>query len=116
MSSVTCRPSQVDHQQICRAVSLGEDSNKCQVQDRRTELSNLSHKRDSLDLDDDLFIPDEDFNRLPPVPRPVKQSDILICRKVHGYSWNDLWNGMSRGSFKLRTGATSEHKSVPDYC
>ena len=94
----------MDHKHITRAVSLGENSKSAKVHVSKNKMKAAKEptQRDEASDDDYLvnentLMPDEQENeKAARKGQKVKETEILICRKVHGYSWNNLWNGMSR--------------------
>lgn len=85
---------------LTRTVSLGQDPVKAHV----TTQVVVEHGHQCYDMSNNIC--------------PVKNTDMMICRKIHGYSWNNLWNGIHRRrSFKVRsTNHSDDRTAIPDYC
>lgn len=115
-SPLNRRSSLLNRKHMCRAFSLGEGSRIETRMNGKMDLSVVSQERKHEERPEEMFFMDDELTQLAPIPRPVKPAEIMICRKVQGYSWNDLWNGINRGSNKFRANDPMKQMSVPDYC
>ena len=118
-----------DHLHISRTVSLGHDSKKVAKHLHQYLVPAVFQSRSESDCNDCRLAPcapvdevTQDDRRMeadsPQQPRSIAEEprEGIICRKVHGYSWNDLWSGLHRGSLKMRSDTSDERTVIPDFC